>query len=779
MKKNKTIIFCLSIVSILGCINGLTSCNQTSSTTSSSNAVTSSSSVISSSSNEEVISSYSSIGIDWTSSQKELLIKYCGEVLPYPAGFNGQAIIEEVENSNGRKYLHIINYSSELTISDYYKQLNNTGWTSVKDYTGNVCKTDSTGLNYYELNNISSDNSKGYNLRYYFYESDYNLYKYNVIDCFNDLDTTISSENEYNVFEKSAFNSVLTLLPAKLKTGVNSQVYAPSEDDIYVYDSLALDLTSQNVKILQDDNWVIDQDLTTKNNNYVLKKNASDGTSITATIYYFQGNFVKFTYNKELFESTSWPSAFVSEFESKTGIIIPEFSETSAEDINKYFYFKKGGVSYIYAQLEDDIEVEYKDLLSQTSAIYDASKQWFTDWNEKGYIYGKTGIDYNDDYKDMFRIAFSLLEKPYDNIVTSYPINQLNEFFTKNNLTGVNVPTFDFTNYTSNSLRVDISNYEDQYPSCYQEVKEDPSYYNVDEDDEEQIKEAAKQLSKENTKFTIKVYDPLQKSYNYLLSSLKNIRWAKVSDYSYDASYEDENGKLKISVGKDEDITKLVFTYGSGTTHQKGIQFETKSAVVSPGDTYQCDLIVNCIEGNISYTSSNSKFSVDSNGLVSVSEDAKSGEYTLITASITSNGITYTDTCNLAIPENYTLENTINKVADQFNACELLDKGDSGYAIPSLIDQNDSSKGYTFTCYPSYVTSIEEGQSYVEDNLIPDKELEMFSNNNNDEWTLQEDGSYFTDYVAFNDDGSAVDLCFYVFTSSDGLIGIKVETIEW
>lgn len=779
MKRNKTIILCLSLVSILGCVNGLTSCSQTSSDSNSNSVVSSQVISSSSTSSESVISSSSSIGTNWSKAQQQLLIKYCGEVLPYPEGFAGQVIIEEIENSNGRRHLQIINYATELTIGDYYKQLNKIGWTSVTDYKGNVCKTDTTGLNYYELNNISSDNTIGYNLRYYFYEEEYNLYKYNVIYCFNDLETKISSKNEYSASEKSGLNNVLTLIPAKLKTGEDGQIFASSEDDIFIYDSLAIDLVSQNVKILQDDNWTIDEQLTSKNNCYVLTKNANDGTRVTATIYYLQGNYAKFTYNKQLFESSTWPSDFVNEFETKTGITIPEFDQTSAMDINKYFYYKKNGVSYIYSQTEEDIETEYKDLLAETNAIYDASKQWYTDWNEKGYIYGKTGIDYNDDYKSMFRIAFSLLNQPYDNIVSSYPSDQLNTFLTKNNITNINIPTFDFTNYTDKSLRIDISNYEDQYPICYQEVKEDPDYYNIEDGDEQQIVEVATQLAKENTKFTIKVYDSSKASYNYLLTKLKSIRWAKVSDSSYDASYEDQNGNIKISVGKDADITKLVFTYGSGSKHQPGIEFETKNATINVGETYQCDLIINCIEGEVSYSSSNSKFSVDSNGLVSVSDDVESGEYTIITASITYNGKTYTDTCTLSLPETYTLENTINKVANQFNTFEGYTNKDSKYVTPSLIDENDPSKGYTFTCYPANISSIEDGQNYVEENLIPDKESGRFSNNNNDEWSLDTDGSYYTDYVAYNDDGSAVDLYFYVFTNTDGTISIKVETVEW
>ena len=752
------------------------------------NNSTSTSSIDSSSNTSTSVSSSSTISRgSWSSDAEKLLVKYCGEVLPYPEGFEGDIKLEELEDSTtNHKYLQITDESIGFSLGEYYLDLENSNWTGIKNYSGSVEQEDSNGTTYFEYIKQSNDKKIGYDITYFFYKNSTTNKKYNVIQCYNDLDTSLDSSSDWSSSEKETFNNTITFTPSKFKLGVNKEVYASTEDFMYAKDLLAEDLTQDNVKILENDGWVIDQDMSKDKNAYILKKQSSDGNYVYAKVYYFGGNYVTFTYEADIKESSSWPKEFVSSFETSTGFTIPQFT---ASDINKYYYYTKNGVSYIFSYTEStSIYPSYEDLLKNTDALFDNENRWYTSWDEKFTLKAESTIDYNN-YLEIFRISFKQLDKPYDDLLTSWPSTQIDKFLTKNNLSGVTIPSFDLSSYSMySSLRVSSLNYEDAYKQAYQAIKEDPTSYDLDEDaSEEDIKAIAEEVAKSNTKISIKAYDKLvnsdpndsssekvNKVYEYLSSELKKIGWSRVNgNGSYDLAYEDPTGKVLLGVTKINGVTSIEFTYGSGQAHSPSFYFVSTNVSVELGSSVKLNLVCDMLNGNITYTSSSDKFTVDSNGKVTPTSSASSGDETIITASILADGESTprTATCRVSIPFTYTPSNTVSKIAGLYNNYFNLTSSDSGYVTPN----SDNS----FTVYPSSITSISDAETFVMNNLVPGD----FFNGDETKWDSDSSSSLgdyeYMEYIAYNEDDTAVLLTFKVFTTSDGSIGINVIAEDW
>ncbi len=715
----------------------------------------------------------------WSDEAKVLLNKYCGEVIPFPLGFSGDVSVQEKTDDEDNKYLLIVNEAKEFTINDYYKDLQKAGWDGITDYEGNLYQETSNGNKYYEFTNISQDKTKGYDLKYYFSTNSESKTKYNVIQCYNDLSTTTEDKSSWTDKEKEMFNETITCIPAKFKLGLNSEVYAYSEDFIYAYDTCAINLTNDNVKILQDDGWTIDTHLSKNNKAYTLRKDVKDNAIVYAKVYYNSRNFVTFSYEAQIKVSDTWPSAFVSSFETKNNFTIPAFEDITVEE---YYYYTKNNISYIYAYTEDSdfVYQDYSSSMNDTTAIFDNLNRLYTDWEEKWYIKPEEKLDYTTE-KKIFRISFGELKAPIDEMVTSYPTQKINDFITTNELGEVTIPTFDFTSLsTYNSYRLETVNYADAYKEEYNNIKEDPDGYDImDPTDEEEIVARAKELAKEDTLISIKIYDKAdsttssKKVYDYLETALTKIGWARVNNYSYNIAYENAKGNVLLGVTHYNDVTTLTYTYGSGETHDPAFYFATTNYSIEVGGTLKLNLVCDMLSGTITYTSSNSKFTVDENGVVTASNEAVAGDSTTITASILADGETEprTTTCFISIPSSYTPSNTIAKVAELYNDYFNLTSEDSGYATPD----SDNS----FTVYPNTITSVDELKSTVMDNFIPTD----FFNGDETEWYTDSDselGDYeYMEYTAYNEDDSAVMLTFKAFTNASGSIGLNVVAEDW
>ena len=761
-KYKKLFVLAASAILLSGCND-----NNNSSVNNSSSEISESS--VSSESSESSIST-----LDWNDNTKDLLNKYCGEVLPYPTDFVNDAKAEEVlDDDTNTKYLQITYSSTKLAIPDYYKELENKSWNGIRNYSGNIAQSDSSGTTYYEFIKTSSDGKIGYDV-IYFYSS---LAKRTVIQCYNDMSVELDTRTSWDDSEKEMFTQTLSIVPAKVKLGSSPDVYASNEDFSYARDQYAIDLTKDNVKILEDDGWVLDETTSKINEKWVLKKDATDGAPIYASVYYFSGNYVTFSYTADVKESSSWPTEFVSSFETSTGFSIPQFEST---DINKYYYCTKKGVSYIYGYTDNDSDVymDYLSSMDDANAIYDNEYRWYTDWEENWYIKPEATLDYTN-YEKIFRISFKTLDAPYDEISKSWPTDKVSTFLSNNEMDGVSVPSFPITSLSSyNSLRVNVTNYDEAYKQAYQNIKKDPDYYDIeDSSDEDEIVAKAQEIAKENTKISIKAYDPETNSsykvFDYVNASLKNIGWAKVSSVAYDEAYEDPTGKVLLGLSKANNITTITYTHGSEKAHEAAFYFEATNVSASIGGTVKLSLVCDMIFGTITYSSNNDKFVVDNSGTVTVSSNAVKGDEATITATITtSDGKTMTATCRVSIPLDYTSETAINKVASLYNTYYSFNEGDAGYVTPTIASNECS---LTFTL--SGISDISDAEKLIMQNFIPTD----FANTSDDEWSEETSKgvTYQTiEYIVWNDDdeGSAIQLIFKIYTQTDGSFKVVATT---
>ncbi len=720
----------------------------------------------------------------WDEDAKALLEEYCGGLLPYPASFYSDVYVTEAEDGDENDCLMIFCADSSFTIADYHESLEAFGWDCIVNYNGEAGQINNNGTLYYELTKVSSDGKTGYDLLYYFYESEEG--NYNIIQCYNDLETDLDGKADWNESQKEAFSSTLSIVPAKVKLGADGYVSALTNDFSYVHDLCAINLTADNVEILKGDGWALDEKLSQESGKWTFEKKAADGAPIYATVYYSSGNYVTFSYTADFQESASWPKEFLSSFEKQTGFTIPEFT---ASDIKKYYYCTKKGISYIFAYTENDsLSATYEGLLNENGAIFDSSRRFFTDWEENWWIECEATRDYDlGTYEKIFVVSFAVLSEPYDDLCASWPSDKIASFLSANGMAGVEVPSFDvLPNGEQKPLRVSTKNFDEAYKEAYENVSTDPDAYGLSEEASDgEIEETARKIAKNDVSIAIKAYDPkdasedTRKTYEYLKSALKGIGWAKVSSYAYDAAYEDPTGSVLVGLTRNNDITSLVFSHGSGVAHQPAFYFETVNMSAEAGKTYSLDLVCDMLSGEITYSSSNEgKFAVSQDGLVSVSSSAERGDSATITATIKAEGeeAARTATCFISIPESYDLKKTAYKIAELYNAYFNLDSSDEGYATPSLINEKKESAGYSLTIYPPTVNTAEEGKSFVVANLIP----VGFATAGDDAWqsgSSKELGDYqwfCCDY--FNDDSAVedVEVTFKVFTSKDGSIGVKV-----
>ncbi len=749
----------------------------------------------SSKSEEPDSSSITPVGDDWSETDKTLLKKYCGEVLLYPYGFSSKPSVKELTDDNGDRYLQITSASPSFSIADYQYDLLNSGWSGIYDYNGNIAQSDSSGTTYYEFNKVSEDGKVGYDLVYYYVKSSNN--GFNVIQCYNDLDAAKDSKNEWSESEKSIFNTHLSLLPAKLKLSVTNGVYAEEEDTVIVGDLSAVSYVSDNVNILKNDGWTLNDSMSKQYGTYVLEKKTSEGATVYASIYYYSGNTIAFSYYANIQTSSTWPSEFVAPFEKATGFSIPQFPDTS---ITKYSYYEKAGISYIYAFVQEFyIETTYSDMIENKGGLYDSSKHFYTDWEETWFLSASSSWD-STTYDDIFTISFGLLDEPYDEMVTTYPNEKINKFLNDNSLGGITLPSFDFTSYSSKpTLKVVTYTYEEAYDDVYAEIEISPDWYDVEEGDYAAYAAKASELAKQNIYFAVKVFDPkialdnegtrtTHKAYEYASSILAKYGWAKVTSYVYDAAYEDPTGTVLVGITLANGATTVTYAPGSKQAHEPKFYFEATDCHIAAGGTYQTKLVCDMLKGDVTYKSSNSKFTVDSNGLVTASADALPGEGTTITATILAEGETTerSATAYVSVTEYYTFDSAIQKVADLFNTYFNLSEGDEGYAAPEQVDVPQSD-GSTFTYYrlemkPSGVTSVDEGCNFASANLIPSG----FNDVNEGEWSKATFGDdeipgKMLDYVYYNDDeeGSSVQLGYEVYIDpSDNKVLIAVNAYD-
>ncbi len=715
---------------------------------------------------------------EWTSEQAQTILSYCGEVLPFPLGFDYDITAEIVVDDNNVPFLQITNSTAAFTIADYYKDLEKEGWSAIRDYNGNIEQATSTSEQTYELTKISE--GVGYDLTYYFYsEGDtFDDAKYNVIQVYNAFDSQLDGKTSWTEEEKGIFYASLLDVPPLLKLGSANRVGSSGNDYVYCYDVLAQDLTKENVKILQEGGYVLDEGMSKSRGSYILKKELEAGASIYASLYFQSGNIITFTYEAKKEVSASWPKEFVSSFETKTGFVIPEFKA------DVYYTYKKGDVYTLYGTSSDtSIPGTFDIAMDNTSAVYDMEKNWYTDWAETFYIQTNTGY-VNSQF--AFSISFASISS-YDEIVEGWPDSKISDFLSASGIS-VSCPALDFTPYSDYSTcRVSSQSYADMYEKCLAIVKGDPENYVGKKDPtEEEIQACASELAKERTWMKVKVYDPLVKegdattfkANDYLISALKKAGWAKV-DSEEGVGYEDPTGSLLLVVSLSKDVSVVKLTYGSGKTHTPTFAFDEENIELTAGSSYYLQYTVDMLPYEITFSSDNEKVTVGKDGLVKVASDAYPGSVATITASIDVPGEgKKTITCTITVLGKYTAKGAIEEVASKYNAHYNLSSTDEGAA--KVVANGEGFVYYTINAPLTDISTVKDAKSFVASTLIPDG----FSGGEWSEGQLpNEQGGYATNAITYTlydrDTYTTVNLIFAVYKDGEGRLNIKVTATQF
>ena len=738
----------------------------------------SSSSEISSSQEESSVSESEDRG-EWTNEQAETIFSYCGEVLPFPLGFDYDITVEIVVDDNNVPFLQIANTTADFTIGDYYKDLEKAGWSGIRDYNGNIEQSTSTSDQSYELTKISD--CVGYDLTYYFYsEGDtFDDPKYNVIQVYNAFDYQLDSKTSWTDEEKGVFYAALLDVPPLLKLGSANRIGSSGNDYVYCYDVLAQDLTKENVKILQDDGYVLDEEMSKSRGSCILKKDAGDGASIYASLYFQSGNIITFTYEAKKEASAIWPKEFVSAFETKTGFTIPEFKA------DVYYAYKKGDVYTLYGTTSDtSVPGTFDIAMDSTSAVYDMEKGWYTDWAETYYIQTNTGY-VNSQF--AFSISFASLT-PYDKIVTNWPSSEISSFLSESGISAT-CPTLDFVSYSDySSCRVSSQSHADMYAKCLAIIKSDPeNYVGKENPTEEEIEATADKMAKERTWMKIKIHDPAVdvegvatfKANDYLIEALRKAGWARV-DNEEGAAYEDPTGSLLVIVSLSKGVSIVKLTYGSGKTHTPTFSFDEENVDLTAGSSYYLQYTLDMLPYEISFSSDNDKITVDSDGLVKVASDAYTGTVATITASIDIPGEgKKTITCTITVLGAYTSKSAIQEVATRYNEYYKLSSSDKSAA--KVVTVGDDFVYYTINAALSDITTIKEAKSFVTSTLVPS---DFTASGSWSEGQLpDEQGGYTTNVITYSlydrESGSTVNLIFAIYKDSEGTLNIKITATQF
>lgn len=717
---------------------------------------------------------------EWTSAQAETIGRYCGEILPFPLGFDCDVEVETLVDDSNIPFLQITNSTAGFTIADYHKDLEKEGWSLIKDYNGKAEQKNSNSEPSYELTKISE--GVGYDLTYYYYSEGegFDCPKYNVIQVYNTFDYQLDGKSAWSGEEKAIFDEALLCLPPLLKLGSVNKVGISGSDYAYCYDFLAKDLTQENVAILEEDGYVLDEGMSESRGSHILKKEVADGASIFASLYFQGGNVITFTYEAKKSVSASWPKEFLSAFERKSGFAIPEF------EADVYYTYKKGDVYTLYGTSEDtSIPGRFEIAMDQTSAVYDREKGWYTDWAESFCIQTKTGYVSN---QFAFSLSFSLIS-PYDEISQGWPSSGILSFLSSNGI-AASCPDFDFAPYSAYSTcRLSSQSYAEIYAKCLPIVKSDPKNYVGKEDaSEEEIAATASKMAKERTWLKVKVYDraaseggvTLFKANDYFVNALKEAGWAKVEDEE-GASYEDPTGALKISVILSKDVSIVKLAYGSGKAHAPVFSFDEESVELTAGSSYNLQYTIDMLPYEVSFHSDNDKVTVDGKGLVKVAADANPGTVATISATILVPGEgERTITCTITVLGKYTAQTAIGEVASRFNAHFGLSADEEG-AAKVVTKGEDDFAYFTIDAALPGLSEVKEAKSLVSETLIP----EGFSVS--EPWHQgvlpSEQGDYATNAIAYRlydkESATSINLIFALYKDSAGTINVRVTATQF
>ncbi len=595
----------------------------------------------------------------WSEEEQALMLTYCGAVLPNHNGkLSGKITLEEVEDYYGNKYLVITDTSSSFTLKDYYFDLVSAGWNLITGYNGDAVQTDSNNVDFVELTR-DSESSVGYDLIYSYQEADadYGTSAGNVIYCYNDLVSSRSTAKAWSDEEVSAISSTLTTTLPFIALGSLNRVYAYNDDCLVAIDVYTQDLSGAYSDLLVADGWNLDALTSVTSDMYVLSKTLSDGASLQATLYYNNGNTFVFEYTPNVLSSTTWPSAFLADLEKDTGVTVPSFD---IDEGSSYYYYRKNDIYVLQGLNENFGAYDYGETLYEAGLFRSADSDLtqgdpYSNWEETIAI--EVSSLYDDTYLEVGLTLVMTPTTPTSTFSATWPSSEISSTLKDVlDVEGIEVPELtDLSSYTDSEIKYEIRGEEyiasrveyyaedmTYFPYFYEELSEDPT--------EEEIQALALVYAQKDAGIVITIKDSSEyASYEAYTGLLYNACW-----HLEGSTYEDADGKLAITVEGDAKpdydsyTTTITIQKGSGETHTPVFEFGSSEYNVGIGKSMRLWVNVDMLPYDISYSSNNDHFTVDSNGNVTVSSDATEGETATITGSMTtSSGEVKTATCTI------------------------------------------------------------------------------------------------------------------------------------
>ncbi len=617
------------------------------------------------SSSSSTSSSGETVTGDWSDDVKALMNTYCGEVLPYPQGMlTGTVTAGEFTDSYGNKFLQISDEATSYGLSNYYIDLEASDWTGIRDYNGNVKQTDTDGVEYSEFVKISD--GKGYDILTFFSEAKEATEDSeatpacNVIKCFKDKSASKTDATDWSDDDKAEFKAGITVNLPFFAFGDDYTVVNPSSypNIAAVYDSYACSLVSEYAAILVADGFV-DNTAYSKVYGYpVLQKTLASGETLTAIVFYQKGNYVQVSYTPCVIESTTWPTEFFADITTKTGLTVPELTDT--KNITGYEYYRKNDQFVIAAITTEEYDTAYDAELAKLG-IYGSNNSYYN-WEETFTIDAYSVKNDKGTAVDYFLIQAELTT-PTSTFTTSWPADEISAFLTKFGVS-VSVPAPTLPDGTELKYSK-FDDYDAFYAYAVRYITANADDFEVDPTDTEAIKELAAYFAKINMSFTVNIKDSKYAIINSYLQSVYALAW---SNQSYSTTkFEDPTGAVGIKFDGDSVVSTATIVLGSGVEHEPIFEFAKESIDVAPKLSKELPLTVDMLPYNITYTSDTDGVTVDENGTVSIAETVAIGTKATITATLTDGeGKVWTDTITVNVVK-YSASIALNSVADKMS----------------------------------------------------------------------------------------------------------------
>ncbi len=701
----------------------------------------------------------------WTAEQEKLLKTYCGEVLPYPEYyFDGEVSFDVIydEYDEDSSYLKIKDESLTFSMEAYFLDLQDAGWNVVYNYNDNAVQTMS-GASFVEATKPSSDGKVGYDIFYYFSSSyqdsdGVTIPSGNVLLCYKDLDGSLNEKSDWTENDKAVMDSAIAYTLPFFKMGSSYLVSRSSVNSVTISDSYAKDFTRDYVEALKEDGFALDKALSDYNGAFVLSKNLENGSSIDILLSYYAGNSFTAYYNAKETDYASWDNPIIQEAEKEAGLTIPSFDIAEG---GTYKAYKKSSSYYIYTEnLNGSFDYERYALLT----LKDPRLTW-----EETVSFSCISLT-NGEVVYGFMLVITPTA-PTSVFVSSWPSDVVDSFMKDElGVSDISLPSLDVSSIpdTGKQIKYQLHDYARNYAYFYKDIKEDPSSYSLLSPSEEQIKEKAAALAKDNLSLSITILDQEYQAYGAYENSLYQNKWYGYYDSDNYLNYEDPKGMVSLTFSYDVypaldylGPTTITIRKGSGETHKEEFYFNAEEVQIIPGgnkDVAFKYLVKTMLPYEVTYAieGGEGKISVDEDGFVTIAEDAEVGTSATLIASINVPGEENPRTAKIKI----TVKKDLNYSSEKAMNAAIALLAEKGYEATAKEEYDR----YLSTVDFGTEMSVEEVKSFIEDNLIPEGFYEFLTWR---KWDEPVKGAQQSVYFVDNDDESYTCLKFHVYTSEE------------